>query len=190
MKGKCSNTSYQLKCFQPYSYTHQNHLLLIFLSHAHFDAPWDILIAFKDYKSRSRWYRSPPEVEIDIHQRLHRTKSGQNPLHYFDGSTMKSQQSPPKATETIFCRRQERPWGCDIDGIDTKVNNTSQLETQDRSDDPTSKQIKQQETIQIKPSTWSIVSNLHGQTNNDDSDHHYFVHSKISSIVDAVEGTQ
>lgn len=161
--------------------------LLIFLSHAHFEAPWDILIAFKDYKSRSRWYRSPPEVEIDIHQRLHRTKSGQNPLHYYDGCTMKGHQSPPKASETIFCRKQERPWGCDE--IDTKANTTFQLETQDRSDDPTSKQIKQQETIQINPSTWSIVSNLHVQTNNDASDHD-FVHSKVSSMVDVVEGTQ
>ena len=49
---------------------------------------------------------SAAEIEVLLHQRLFKTKSGQPALRYFDGSTMTSQ-IPPKVTETNYCRQLE-----------------------------------------------------------------------------------
>jgi len=81
--------------------------------HPHFDAPWNFLVAFKDEKSRANWYKSSAQIEIEIHKRIHRRKSGKPPLRYFDGATMMGYQLTPKAQQTVYCRKEPTPWECD-----------------------------------------------------------------------------
>ena len=81
--------------------------------------PWSYLVALKDYKSKSRWHRTAPELQIALRQRLHRTKSGRPVLRYFDATTMVSYQLPSRAQETTYCRQEagdddEIPDDCDI----------------------------------------------------------------------------
>mmetsp|Transcript_42960 Transcript_42960/g.90246 ORF Transcript_42960/g.90246 Transcript_42960/m.90246 type:complete len:925 (+) Transcript_42960:227-3001(+) len=92
--------------------------------HSHFQAPWSYLVCLKDSKSRASWYRTAPEIEIELHQRLHSTESGAPALRFFDGSTMVDYQTPPKAAETTYCRKEDEPWECDeYLGIDPEFVN-------------------------------------------------------------------
>ena len=75
--------------------------------HCHFYEPWQILVAFKDRNSKANWSRNSAEIDLALHRRLYRTKSGKSPLRYFDGSTMTTFQVPPKVIETNFCRSSE-----------------------------------------------------------------------------------
>ena len=61
-------------------------------------------MAFKDYKSRSNWYRNPAEIDLEIRKRILPTKSGASPLRNFDGSTHFSYQMPQKPYEIVYCR--------------------------------------------------------------------------------------
>ncbi|KAL3826561.1 hypothetical protein ACHAXA_003625 [Cyclostephanos tholiformis] len=72
---------------------------------SHFYMPWSYLVALKDYKSRARWHMTAPELQIELQQRLHRTKSGEPVLRYFDAATMISYQLPSRAQETTYCRQ-------------------------------------------------------------------------------------
>jgi spermidine synthase len=81
--------------------------------HSNFDAPWAYMVSLKNSNSRELWYRTPAEVEIELHKRLHETKSGNPPLFFFDGATMSTYQSPSKAHESRFCKREDKPWGCE-----------------------------------------------------------------------------
>jgi len=90
--------------------------------HSHFFAPWSYLVCFKDYESRASWYKTSPEIEIELHQRLYKTKSGKPALLFFDAPTMISYQVPPKAIETTYCRKEDTPWECDeYLGIDPEL---------------------------------------------------------------------
>ena len=81
-------------------------------SHCGFRAPWTYIVAFKSYSTRKRWYANAAEVDLELHKRGIRTKSGVSPFRYFDGATMVSYQVPPKGMETVFCRRQPTPEAC------------------------------------------------------------------------------
>ena len=81
-------------------------------SHCGFNYPWSFLVACKSDKCRFNWYRNEAEIDLQIHYRMMRTKSGSSPLRYFDGATMKSYQDPPKAWETLYCRREPVPEHC------------------------------------------------------------------------------
>mmetsp|Transcript_20520 Transcript_20520/g.37382 ORF Transcript_20520/g.37382 Transcript_20520/m.37382 type:complete len:889 (-) Transcript_20520:246-2912(-) len=90
--------------------------------HSHFKAPWSYLVCFKNSESRANWYRNAPEIQIDIHQRLYGTKSGEPVLLFFDAPTMISYQVPPKAKETTYCRKEDKPQECnELIGIDPKL---------------------------------------------------------------------
>lgn len=69
-------------------------------------------MAFKSYSSRQFWYANTAEVDLAIQKRTVRTKSGKTPLQYFDGATMMSYQVPSRMIETVFCRREPAPFGC------------------------------------------------------------------------------
>lgn len=73
---------------------------------------WTYIVAFKSHKTRKRWYANAAEIQVAIQKRSVRTKSGMIPFRYFDGPTMVSYQVPPRAMETVFCRRQPVPSGC------------------------------------------------------------------------------
>lgn len=67
----------------------------------------------KSYTSRAGWYRTAPEVQIELHKRMHRTRSGLPVLKYFDGPTAVAYQTPSKAMETNYCQTEDEPWECD-----------------------------------------------------------------------------
>ena len=91
--------------------------------HSGYYAPWSYLVCFKDSTLRASWYKSAAWIDIKLHQRLHKTKSGKPSLLYFDASTMLGYQLPPKVDETVYCRKVVIPWECDDDyhGIDPKI---------------------------------------------------------------------
>jgi len=81
-------------------------------SHCGFGYPWSFLVACKSEACRFLWYLNEAEKSLDIQYRLLPTVSGQSPLHYFDGATMRSYQNPPKAWETVYCHRRPMPQSC------------------------------------------------------------------------------
>ncbi|KAL7517141.1 hypothetical protein ACHAWX_002089 [Stephanocyclus meneghinianus] len=69
-----------------------------------FVEPRSVLVAFKEYKTRSNWYRNAAEIQVQLHKRLLNTRSTQSPLVYFDSATMLNYQVPSKASEKHYCR--------------------------------------------------------------------------------------
>ena len=82
-------------------------------AHSGFLSPWTTLVAFKDIKTRANWYRSPAEIELQLQKRILPSKTGASSLRYFDGATMHSYQMPSNAFETVHCRQENVPEGCD-----------------------------------------------------------------------------
>mmetsp|Transcript_12738 Transcript_12738/g.16093 ORF Transcript_12738/g.16093 Transcript_12738/m.16093 type:complete len:463 (+) Transcript_12738:1555-2943(+) len=77
-----------------------------------FEASWTYLVACKDAKCRSNWYKNPAQVDESIHRRILRSKSGKSLLEYFDGTTMASYHIPRRAVETVYCRQFNQPEEC------------------------------------------------------------------------------
>lgn len=123
-------------------------------SHAHFDAPWQLLVAFKGRKSGARWYKTSPEVEVEIHRRIHRTKSGNRSLRYFDGATMMGYQIPAKAQEITYCRKSVKPQECKLVGTPISQKRAVRENAND--------------AFHILPSTWSVIDDLRKQPYHDD----------------------
>lgn len=61
-------------------------------------------MALKNSSMRSRWYRSPAEVDKELHQRILKTRSGKTALANFDGATMFDYQIPSRVYESVYCR--------------------------------------------------------------------------------------
>jgi hypothetical protein len=99
-------------CLSPHVFL--SYLLFFHLhqSHCGFLSPWTYIVAFKSYSTRKRWYANAAEIEVAIRKRSLRTKSGKTPFRVFDGPTMVSYQVPPRAMETVFCRREPMPEEC------------------------------------------------------------------------------
>ena len=58
-------------------------------------------------------YKTSAEIEVELHKRLLRTKSGKPALRFFDASEMIGYQFSPKPDEATYCRKQDTPWECD-----------------------------------------------------------------------------
>ena len=74
--------------------------------HSNFHMPWEYLVAMKDAGSRRHWHRTEGEVEVELHRRVHRTRSSggkERALKYFDGSTMAGFTRPGRSRETNYC---------------------------------------------------------------------------------------
>ena len=69
-------------------------------------------MALKSYSSRKLWFANLAEIELAIRKRIVTTKSGREPLRYFDGATMVSYQIPSRTIENVFCRRHPTPLEC------------------------------------------------------------------------------
>ena len=54
---------------------------------------------------RANWYRSAPELDIELRRRISRTRSGDSALKRFDAPTMVEYQVPSKTFETNYCRQ-------------------------------------------------------------------------------------
>lgn len=66
-----------------------------------FVEPRSMLVALKDYKTRSNWFRNEAELQIQLQERV------REPNLYVDAPTMLSYQVPSKATENIYCHDEE-----------------------------------------------------------------------------------
>ena len=80
-----------------------------------FGAAWTFLVAFKKEGDDQAWYRSQAQVDVQIHKRIIRTKSGTHALKYFDGAVMQGYQNPHKVFESVFCRAEPTPDSCAMD---------------------------------------------------------------------------
>lgn len=98
------------------------------------------MIGFKSYATRARWYRNAAEINLDIHERTVKTKSGASPFYYFDGPTMVSYQVPHRNVESVFCRRQPTPKECEC------INDVTCLNIPQRSFDVVSGENKDAST--------------------------------------------
>lgn len=81
-------------------------------AHSGFEEPHSFLAVCKNASCRSRWYAESDAVDFEIYERIVRTESNERALVHFDGSTQRSYQVPPKAWETVYCRREPTPFEC------------------------------------------------------------------------------
>jgi hypothetical protein len=80
------------------------------------------MVGFKQRASRSNWFANEALVELKIRERVVQTRSGESPLRYFDGATMKSYRFPKKPTEDEFCRKVPVAESCsDSNGFDAET---------------------------------------------------------------------
>ena len=178
--------------------------------HSHFDAPWTYLINFKDYKSRASWYRTAPEIDIQLYSRLFGTRSGQPMLHFFDAPTMIGYQTPPKAEETTYCRIEgvsEYEYECEeytgFDLFHDHVIPMSHLEARKSSDRYGGRALYAARDIpqgmalplsiavtsfHVLPSTWSIIEQLYEWADKDTNAEMSYVEDELDSMFTFTEG--
>jgi len=87
-------------------------------AHCGYWEPRSFLVACRDVSCRLRWYAATDAVDYQIYKRVGGTKSGRPNLVHFDGATQRSFHSPPRAWESIYCRRMPTPFECAYRGLD------------------------------------------------------------------------
>lgn len=80
-----------------------------------FMSPWAFMVGFKEDSSEERWFHGEDRTNLKIRQRLTPTIEGNNPLHYFDGSTMSTYWHPSRSREDVFCSSMPPQEGCGLD---------------------------------------------------------------------------
>ena len=81
-------------------------------AHCGFLEPWAFLVICKSVDCRSRWFYETDVIDYEIYDRIVETKSDDRALVHFDGATQYSYRFPPKAWETVYCRREPMPFEC------------------------------------------------------------------------------
>lgn len=87
-------------------------------SQAGFLGPKAFLVACRDVSCRKRWYGQIDEINYQVSDRLQPMKSKKPSLIQFDGATQHSYQVPPRAWESVYCRREPEPFECSYRGLD------------------------------------------------------------------------
>mmetsp|Transcript_7408 Transcript_7408/g.10829 ORF Transcript_7408/g.10829 Transcript_7408/m.10829 type:complete len:796 (+) Transcript_7408:55-2442(+) len=87
-------------------------------AHCGYEEPHAFLTVCKSSSCRSKWYAEPAVVDDEIYERIKRTKSEKASLIHYDGATHHSFQIPPRAWETVYCRREPMPFECAYRGLD------------------------------------------------------------------------
>lgn len=87
-------------------------------AHCGFHEPKSFLVACRDVSCRKHWYAETDEVDYQIYERIGGTVSEKPSLVHFDGATQRSFQAPPRAWETVYCRREPEPFECAYVGLD------------------------------------------------------------------------
>jgi len=90
-------------------------------SHCGFNEPHSFLLICKSHSCRKQWYAGADAIDFQIYERIVLTHSKARALLHFDGSTQYSFQYPPKAWETVYCRREPEPFECRFRGLDMKA---------------------------------------------------------------------
>lgn len=81
-------------------------------SHCGFLEPIAFMVMCKSTKCRQEWYAPTDVTDYSIYNRVKKSKSGERTLVHYDGSTQHSFKFPPKAWETVYCRREPTPVEC------------------------------------------------------------------------------
>ena len=81
-------------------------------AHCGFTEPHSFMVICKDKSCRRRWDAEIDSVDYQIYDRIVLTKSGADALVHFDGATHHAYKTPPKAWETVYCRREPTPFEC------------------------------------------------------------------------------
>jgi len=103
-------------------------------AHCGFGDPWTYLVAMKDSDIDAYWYQNVAHIDLATHQRMLATHSGK-PLKYFDGDTMKSYQTPPKAFEAVHCHKDPMPESCDVENANDISIDDLELKLSDPNDE-------------------------------------------------------
>jgi len=77
-----------------------------------FGYPWQFVVAFKNYDSKSEWLANPSVVDLKIRKRSIPTIDGGSPFKFFDGPTMQTFYFPPKQIEVVYCRGHQNARYC------------------------------------------------------------------------------
>jgi len=86
-------------------------------AHCGFNEPHSFLLICKSDACKEQWYATADVVDYQIYERIEKTKSGDRALIHYDGSTQHAYKYPPKAWETVYCRREPTPVECEYIGI-------------------------------------------------------------------------
>jgi S-adenosylmethionine decarboxylase proenzyme len=87
-------------------------------AHCGFLEPHAFLVVCKSVACRGRWQDGPARFDYEIYDRIVHTKSKEPALVHFDGATQLSYRYPPKAWETVYCRREPMPFECAYIALD------------------------------------------------------------------------
>jgi len=174
--------------------------------HGHFGQPRSYLVCLKDSESRARWYQTAAEINIELHRRIYKSKSGKPALLHFDAPTMIGYQLPSKAQETAYCRTRDEMSDCDelLGGIDPGMMNApmSHLEARKSTirnggrglfaarDIPRGASILMDQAVQsfhIFPLTWYVIEGLYEWADESD-DGIPSVEAELSGLYTFAEG--
>jgi len=86
-------------------------------AHCGLNEPQAFLLICKSTKCKEQWYANADVIDYQIYERISKTKSGKKALIHYDGSTQHSFRFPPKAWETVYCRREPTPVECAYLGV-------------------------------------------------------------------------
>eukprot|EP00559_Dactyliosolen_fragilissimus_P006037 CAMPEP_0184866378 /NCGR_PEP_ID=MMETSP0580-20130426/22137_1 /TAXON_ID=1118495 /ORGANISM="Dactyliosolen fragilissimus" /LENGTH=758 /DNA_ID=CAMNT_0027366049 /DNA_START=237 /DNA_END=2510 /DNA_ORIENTATION=+ len=87
-------------------------------AHAGLDEPVSYLVVCKSADCRKRWVAKTEAVDNDIYSRTLETRDDGPTLKHYDGATQYLFQAPPRAWETVYCRREPEPFECAYRGLD------------------------------------------------------------------------
>uniref|UniRef100_A0A7S4MHK2 PABS domain-containing protein n=1 Tax=Odontella aurita TaxID=265563 RepID=A0A7S4MHK2_9STRA len=90
-------------------------------AHCGFNEPHSFLVVCKSPKCRARWYAESDAIDFWVYDRVNPTNDGEISLLHYDGSTQRSYQVPPRAWETVYCRREPMPFECDYRFLDPEI---------------------------------------------------------------------
>jgi spermidine synthase len=114
-------------------------------SHCGFNEPHSFLLICKSVSCRKQWYAGADAIDFQIYERIDITHSKERALKHFDGSTQYTFQFPPKAWETVYCRRDPQPSECHYRGL----NMSATLRELDEDPEESDFYIKQLEDEQV-----------------------------------------
>jgi len=86
-------------------------------AHCGLNEPQAFLLLCKSSKCQAPWYASAEIIDYQIYERIAKTTTGEKALIHYDGSTQHSFRFPPKAWETVYCRREPMPVECAYIGV-------------------------------------------------------------------------
>jgi S-adenosylmethionine decarboxylase proenzyme len=87
-------------------------------AHCGFLEPHAFLVVCKSASCRDLWYHETDAIDYKIYERIVRTHSKERALLHYDGATHYTYRYPPKAWETVYCRREPTPFECSYIALD------------------------------------------------------------------------